>query len=171
MRQRCVFYFVGWDDQGSDAIEARSSAWKDAAIEAGLVFEFVGTPYEWMRENCYKKSIIRLIISLLNAFFMAFRCLFKRTELDDIVILSSPPFFSMISVALALKIIMTAKQLAHPVHAFTWLPSFDLLTGSSFTRHAIDSGDSVMSILKRYEAELFASGFLTVRDRYLLYPR
>ena len=72
---------------------------------------------------------------------------------------------------LAVEILTLAKK--HAPGNFSWINGndVDILSGSNFTRIAIDEARSVDSIMSHYSLELQKSGFMEERKSVLLYPR
>ena len=72
---------------------------------------------------------------------------------------------------LVLEVLTLAKK--HAPGNFSWVNGndIDILSGSNYTRTAIDGGRPVDEILAHYEAALAKSGFQEDRKAFLLYPR
>lgn len=72
---------------------------------------------------------------------------------------------------LVLEIFSLAKR--HGGANFSWVNGndIDILSGSNYTRIAIDEKRPVSEILSHYNSVLRASGFLDHRKQFLLYPR
>ena len=72
---------------------------------------------------------------------------------------------------LAVEILTLAKK--HAPGNFSWINGndVDILSGSNFTRIAIDEARPVDSIMSHYSLELQKSGFMEERKSFLLYPR